>query len=255
MTVNELYAALDALYPKTLSAPWDNDGRMVIPDGSHPVHKVLCCLDCDSGAVASAIRLGVDVIISHHPLVFKPLNGLDIENPAASKALALFAKGIAVFSFHTRLDCGVNGVNDTLASLLGVENVTDWIVDGLPMGRIGALPAEISGAELAAFVKDRLGCPALRAVCPEKRVRTVALMGGSGGSDFKNALAAGADAFITGEASHHNLLDAADLGLCLIAAGHDYTERAVARSLCATVNEIDPSIELCCYDRVVIETM
>ena len=255
MTVNELYAALDALYPTSLSAPWDNDGRMMIPDGDKTVCRVLCCLDCDAGAIDRAIRFGADVIVSHHPLIFKPLYALDANDPLGAKIFTLIRSGIAVLSFHTRFDCGVHGVNELLADMLELTDVAEWTLDALPLGRIGKLPQELSGAELAELVKDRLGGAPLRIVCSEKRVRTVALVGGSGGSYCRNALAAGADAYITGEASHHQLLDAAEAGLCLITAGHDYTERAAARSLCATVQGLDPAIELYCYDQISIDSL
>lgn len=255
MTVGELYKKLDELYPTSQSCPWDNDGRMVVPDGMREVKKVLCCLDVDTAVVKRAILQGVDLIVSHHPLIFRPLKALDSADPAAAKALCLYSAGIAVFSFHTRFDCGVNGINELLAAAFEMTGVRAWILEGLPMGRIGELPEEMSGREFAALVKQRLGCEALRFVNPEKRVRTVALVGGSGGSYFKEAIAEGADAFLTGEASHHQLLDAGEAGLCLIAAGHDYTERAAARSFCATLNGIDPALELICCDGIALETL
>ena len=255
MTVNELYAALAAIYPQTLSTPWDNDGKMVVPDPTREVRRVLCCLDCDAGAVGEAVRRGADVILTHHPLIFRPLKALDAEDPAAAKTMLLVKEGIAVLSFHTRLDCAEGGVNDVLFDLFGLTGKETWQVDGQPMGRIGALKEPTSGEELAKAVKEKLGSEAVRLVLPKKAVKKVALLGGSGGSNFKDALAAGADAMITGEASHHQLLDAAEAGLCLIAAGHDYTERPVVGALAAAVENADPAIEVFRLDRIAVGTL
>ena len=255
MTVRELYEKLNRLYPPELSAQWDNDGVMLCPDGDRTVRKVLCCLDANLQAVRQALLCQVDVILSHHPMIFHPVRNLDCADPAAAKAMLLIRKGISVLSFHTRLDCAENGVNDTLASMFDIETKSNWVIEGLPLGRIVTLKSETSGKELALFVKERLGCPFLRYVNPGRRIKSVALVGGSGGEFAREAAAAGVDAFLTGEANYHELLDADEAGLCLIAAGHDYTERPVVRSLCAALERIDPAIEAVPFEEISVPAL
>ncbi len=255
MTAGTLYRMLEEKYPKDLSCAWDRDGMMVCPDPGKAVSRVLLCLDCDRGAAEYALKGNFDLIVSHHPLIFHPVSSLTSADPVTSRALLLYSRGISVFSFHTRLDCAEGGVNDTLCRMFGLSACFSFDVDGKPMGRIGTLPKEMSGRELGQRVKELLGCSCFRGVGLEKTVRRLAVLGGSGGADAGAALAAGADAYLTGEASHHQLLDSADRGLCMIAAGHDYTERPVCKALEKAVLALSPGIYTEIYDKISIETV
>lgn len=244
MTVEQLYEALEERFPRSLSCMWDHDGKMVLPEGRREVKRVLCCLDCTDGAIEKAKAEGCELIVSHHPLLFRPLNALDREEPNARRALELYSSGIALFSFHTRFDCGKGGVNDELSALFGLEEVCSFPVEGLPMGRIGKLPKTLSAKELAEKVKAVLGCKSLRLTLNRKEIRRLAVLGGSGGDAFNEALTAGADGYLTGEASYHEMLDAADRGLCMVVAGHDYTENPAAEALGRQIKELLPSAEV-----------
>ena len=250
MTVEELYNKLNALYPTDLSCEWDHDGLMIMKDGNRPVKKVLFALDGSEGAAQYAIDGGFDLIITHHPFFFHPVSSLSDYAPNVARGLKLYENGISLFSFHTRLDCGTGGVNDTLAGLFSLTDVTAFEVDGKPMGRIGNLPFPLSGKELAEKTEALLGAKAIRYTLPGKKVSRLALLGGGGGSSMKDALAAGADGYITGDAGYHNLLDAEERGLCLIAAGHDYTEIPVLKSLAKTVKEFIPEVETDIYEKI-----
>ena len=118
----ELYEKLNARYSPSLSCPWDHDGIMVMKNGEQQVKKVLIALDCSNEAVKKALLGGYDVILTHHPLLFKGLSALVPDNPLSARALLLYEKGISVFSFHTRLDCAEGGFNDRLCALLGLKN-------------------------------------------------------------------------------------------------------------------------------------
>lgn len=242
MTLTELYKELDARFPRSLSCKWDNDGIMVLPDGDREVRKVLCCLDCTDEAVKIAASGGFDLILAHHPLIFKSIPAINGTVTKGGKLVELIRNGIAVFSFHTRLDCADGGVNDVLAQILGLEDVTSFETEGLPMGRIGTLPEPTSGACFAKFAKEQLSAPAVTCTCPDKFVKRVALLGGSGGDLYRTVQELGADAYLTGEARYHDLLDAEEDGMCVVVAGHDYTEKPIAGALARTVREIDPSL-------------
>ena len=222
MTVKELAGYLEEKIPASLSEPWDNDGCMVIPHGEAEVTGVLCALDCTSGAIARAKELGCNVILTHHPLIFKPLASLTDTDSVGKRVLACVEGGIAVLSYHTRLDCLEGGVNDCLAAALGLQNVIAF----LPYGRLGEV-AEQSFEVFASFVGKALETTELSLVKAVPTVKKVALVSGSGKDEIREALRAGADTFVTGEVNHSCMLDCKELGLNLVCATHYATERVV----------------------------
>ena len=222
MTVKELAVYLDERIPASLSEPWDNDGRMVIPNGDAQVTGVLCALDCTGGAIARAKELGCNVILTHHPLIFKPLASLTETDSVGKRVLACVEGGIAVLSYHTRLDCLEGGVNDCLAKAIGLKNTIAF----LPYGRIGEV-AEQSFEQFADLVENALETKELALVKATPKVKKVALVSGSGKDEITDALKAGADTFVTGEVNHSCMLDCKELGLNLICATHYATERVV----------------------------
>ena len=114
MKIRELYNALDARMPRSLSCSWDNDGLMCCPDGNKTVNRVLVALDVTGEVVEYAKANGYDVIISHHPFIFNGLKSVDDEGYISKKLISLVKADIAVMSFHTRLDAVEGGVNDKL---------------------------------------------------------------------------------------------------------------------------------------------
>ena len=241
MTVKELYKILDAKIPASLSCEWDNDGLMCCPDGDRQVKKVLVALDVTDKTVSAAIDGGYDLIVSHHPFIFKGLKSINGEAHVAKNAISLIKNGISVFSFHTRLDAVEGGVNDTLASLLCLENVCAFGEGDL--GRIGYLPEEVTAEELAVRVKDALGADGVYLADAQKQCKKVAVLGGGGEDFIASAIAAGADTYISGELKYHSMTDAPELGINLIQAGHFYTEYPVCNTLCGMIESISPDIK------------
>ena len=222
MTVQELAVYLDERIPPALSEPWDNDGRMVIPHRETEVTGVLCALDCTSGAIARAKELGCNVILTHHPLIFKPLASLADTDSVGKRVIACVESGIAVLSYHTRLDSLEGGVNDCLAEALGLRNITSF----LPYGRIGEVE-EQPFETFVSHVGTALETKELSLVKATPAVKKVALVSGSGKDEIREALETGADTFVTGEANHSSMLDCMELGLNLICGTHYATERVV----------------------------
>ncbi len=234
MTVEQLIKALDEKIPKTLSEPWDNDGADVIPDKNATVTSVLCALDCTSVAINRAIQLGCNVIVTHHPLVFKPIGAVTPDDSVGKRVIECIKRGIAVVSFHTRLDIIEGGVNDTLASLVGLENTESFI----PYGRIG----DVKETSFEAFAKGiaeglNLEDTRLSLVKASGTVKRVALVSGCGKDELGLAIAAGADTFITGEVMHNHMIDCKEMGLNLICGTHYATERIVLPILANAVRE------------------
>ena len=104
MTVRELYQNLNQMIPTDLSCEWDNDGLLCCPDGTREVRRALIVLDVTAEAVDLALKEGYDVILSHHPMIFKGLKEINEENYIANKVIRLLRGGVSVLSFHTRLD-------------------------------------------------------------------------------------------------------------------------------------------------------
>ena len=239
MTVNELYKKLDAHIPSSLSCDWDNDGLMCCPDGERQVKKILVCLDATSGAINKALDGGFDAIVSHHPMIFKGLKSVTENNFTSKKAIEIIRAGISVMSFHTRLDALEGGVNDKLASVLGVNNTSAF---GEGMGRIGEIATETDACSFAEDVKNKLGAPTVFLADSKKPIKRVALLGGSGDDFISEAIALGADAYVSGELGHHPMTDAPDMNITLIEAGHFYTEQPVCEVLCEIIKKIDASV-------------
>lgn len=234
MTVEQLINTLDGIIPKALSEPWDNDGIDVVPDKKAEITGVLCALDCTSVAINRATELGCNVIITHHPLVFKPLGSVSCDDSVGKRVIECIKRGIAVVSFHTRLDIIEGGVNDILAKTVGLTNVESFI----PYGRIGDIE-EVGFEAFAESVANALGLNIyeLGLVKSSENAKRVALVSGCGKDEIGDAIKAGADTFITGEVMHNHMLDCREMGINLICATHYATERIVLSFLSEKVKE------------------
>lgn len=256
MTVKELYAGLQAVLPPSLSADWDNDGLACCPDGAREVRRVLVTLDVTDAAVDKAINEGFDVILSHHPLLFRGIKALDGDTPLSAKLVRLVRAGVSAMSFHTRLDAAKGGVNDTVAALLGLLNLETFGTEELgEIGRIGKLAAPHTARTFAEYVAKKLNVSAVLLVGGDREIRTVALVGGEGGDFLDAAKAAGADLFLSGRVGYHRMLDAAESGISVIEAGHFATEAPVCERLAELVNEIDPDLGVEILELPAIETL
>ena len=241
MNVTQLYRFLNENIPASLSCEWDNDGLMCCPDAEKEVSRVLVTLDITAEAVEQAKKERCDVIISHHPLIFKGIKAITPASCVPAKAIELIKHGISAMSFHTRLDALEGGVNDTLAEKLGVKNAVPFGDEAI--GRIGTLDAPMALDKFAALVKATLGAPCVLVADSGKEVQTVALLGGEGGDDIYAARASGADTYVSGRLGYHSMTDAPDEGMNLIEAGHFYTEFPVCDKLIELVKLADPDIE------------
>ena len=240
MTVRELYQKLNERIPPALSCEWDNDGLMCCPDGTKEVRRVLVTLDVTADAVEDAIKGGYDLIVAHHPMIFKGLRAVNEENYIAAKVIALLRAGVSVMSFHTRLDAVDGGVNDRLATLLGLEGIVPFGEEGI--GRIGTLPKPTTAEDFAKTVKAVLGAPYVNLGDGGVPVRRVAVLGGGGSDDVEVARLAGADTYVSGELKYHQLCDAPESGMNLIEAGHFFTENPVCEDLREMLLAIDPTL-------------
>lgn len=239
MKVIELYNSLSELYPRTLSCPWDNDGIMFSCDTEREVGRVLVSLDATSAAVSYAAERGFDVLVTHHPMIFRGVKSVTPDSASGNRILLCAENSLSVISLHTRLDAGDGGVNDCLCEALGFSPAEKFGDNDSPaLARIVECGG-ISGDELACLVKERLGCRAVRVTGEgTKTVHRIALCGGDGKDLIPYALGCGCDAFITGDAGYNMAEDAAECGLFTVEAGHYHTEAPVCAALCGIIGKI-----------------
>ena len=234
MTVRELNQLLDKRFPPALSCDWDNDGLAVSPDPDAEITGVLVALDPTDAAIDAAEKNGCNVILTHHPLLFRPLESVTPDSPVARRVQRLLSLGISAIACHTRMDAAEGGLNDCLAEMMNLSDVSPF-ADGIP--RIGTLPRAMTPAEAVAYVLGATDAPkALYAGSAPAKVSRVAICSGDGKDFLFDAAEAGADLYLTGELSYHSRLDASDLALLTVEVGHDASERhatAVFRSILA----------------------
>ena len=239
MTFYDLYKKLSQLYPESLRCEWDNDGIMCADSLDDEVNKVLITLDVTKEAVEYAIENGFDTIVSHHPLVFRSQKSISPLNYVQKKMIDLIQSGVRVMSFHTRLDAAEGGVNDTLCRLLGLDNVE--VDPSEPIGRVGELSEEMELSAFADTVKGELNAPIVL-YSGSNMVKKIYVVGGDGKDLIDRAIAMGADTLLTGRGSYNTSIDAEEMGLNIIEAGHFYTENPVCCSLEEDISLIDSEI-------------
>jgi len=244
MTVEQLCTYISDRIPASLSCEWDNDGLMVSPDPHKAVRRVLCSLDVTEEAVDYAISHRFDLIISHHPLIFKGIKTLTPSDPVGRKVLRLVQNGISVISLHTRADAVTDGVNDRLCDLLGIEDPKRIMEGGEMICRIGEIPEPMPLSEFCQQVKDVLGAPFVLCADADREVFRVAVCGGDGKDFVSAALAEGADTYLSGRIGYHQMTDAPEMGINLIEAGHYYTETHITEFFAELVTEFIPEAEV-----------
>lgn len=227
-TVNDLVELLEELMPSSLAEDWDNVGLM-LGRRAKTVKRILLALDLSKDVVEQAIAHKADLIVTHHPAIFKKLSRVVDSDWQQDLLLTLAEHHIAVYSAHTNLDCVSTGVNDVLAKLLKLENI-DVLDDGNGLGRIGTVE-KTSLNEYALLVKEALKADYVTVGDGGKPVHRVAVCGGAGSDLIQLALAKGADTLVTGDVKYHSAQEAVFSGLNIIDAGHQPTELPVLDKL------------------------
>jgi dinuclear metal center YbgI/SA1388 family protein len=197
---------------------------------------VMTCLTVTPETVAEAIAGGAQLIVSHHPLPFRPIRSITSSTTPGRLLLELIRHGIAVYSPHTAFDSAPAGINQHLAIGLGLQEIRPLVAVAsdpeVGVGRCGLVGEPLTLVELAQRTQEFLGADATRVVgAPEVGVARVAIACGSGGSLLEPAIAAGCDALVTGEMTFHNCLEAEARGVAVVLAGHFASERFALLSL------------------------
>lgn len=208
-TVREVSEAIEEFAPRSFQEHYDNAGLQVgVP--SDEVTAVLLCLDVNEDVIHEAEKRNCNLIISHHPLLFKGLKSLGDTTPTERIVRESVISGISIYSAHTNLDATWDGVSHEMAHMMDLHDLEP--LESRPadtrigMGIIGTLPAPIPAMEFLRKVKETFGVKVLRysAASQQLVVNRVAACGGSGASLIQTAIDAGADIFITGDVKYHD---------------------------------------------------
>ncbi len=255
MTINELNLFLEERVPRSLSCPWDNDGLLCCPNPDRELRRVLVALDVTEEITAMAVQGEYDLLLTHHPLIFRPIKALEPSANVPRKLLTLACAGISAIALHTRLDALEGGVNDALAAALGFSSTESIPCEDALSARVIYLPSPLPLETFAADVKQKLGTSALNLADAGLPVQKVGLLGGEGGDFIRTVRAAGCDTYLTGRAGYHAMLDAAECGINVIEAGHFATERPVCDYLRKLLLEADPSLNVDLFTEPTLKTL
>ncbi len=231
--VKDIIKAVQEKAPQEFAAEWDNVGLLVDCGGS--TDKVLVALDATSEVVCEAQKLGCGLIVTHHPVIFSPIKSVS-HNDVVFK---LIKAGISVFCAHTNLDVADGGVNDVLCDMLEV-NDRQVFAD---IGRTGTLKKAHTASQLGDICAKALKTN-VKVSDAGKPINRVAVVGGSGGDLLRCAAESGVDCIVTGEASHHHALDAYEMGISMVVAGHYNTEFPVVSVLSEWISESFPDMQV-----------
>lgn len=246
--LRDVVAVLEQLAPLSLAEDWDNVG-LLVGASEWPVERVMTCLTLTPETVAEAVAGDADLVVSHHPLPFRPIAAITDASTPGALLLELISHRVAVYSAHTAFDSAQAGINQHFALGLGLQAICPLLPavddDGdLGAGRYGLASEPQNLREVAELTKKFLGTETVRVVGDEgQSCERIAIACGSGGSFLEAARQAGCDVLVTGEATFHTCLEAKACEMGLILAGHFASERFALLSLADYLTEQLASIQ------------
>ena len=227
MKCSEIFEYLKRLYPLELAMDWDNSG-FLLGRSDKEVRKVLVVLDITNEVLDYAGAKSIDLIVSHHPIIFSAIKRITDDTLLGNYILKILKNDISVIAMHTNFDIANGGMADICSERLGISNTCVFertnICDGeeLGVGKIGDLKKALSLDELVSLIKEKFNLEKVAVFGRENikgKISRIAISPGSGKGMYKHALAE-ADVLITGDITHHEGLDASNEGICIIDATH-----------------------------------
>jgi GTP cyclohydrolase I len=243
--VSDLVTVLEDFAPPFLAQDWDQVG-LEIGELDRQCRVVCTSLDVTLATVEACIVNNADLLVVHHPLLFRPLKEIRFDKPIGHLVQKLCEHKISVYAAHTNLDSTHGGLNDHLADLVELEDLQSllaapthvpdiWKKKGVGLGRIGRLKQAVTLNRLAKKLKSHLDPQAMRIIGHEhQEIEKVAICSGSGGDLINQAIQSGADCYITGDVKYHQALDAQAAGLAVLDIGH-YASEVIAVDILASV--------------------
>jgi dinuclear metal center YbgI/SA1388 family protein len=248
-SVADITEYLEEFAPRRLAEEWDNVG-LLVGDSSQNVQRVMTCLTVTPSSADEAIRESADLIVSHHPLPFRPLKRLTTESVPGRLLWQLIRAGVSIHSPHTCFDSAAMGINQRLAEGLGLEDIKPLVEaeddpEGLGSGRYGSLRKASPLAEVSDTLKQFLKIDGLHAVGKQDAsVERVAVACGSAGSFLGAARQAGCQLLVTGETTFHTCLEAEATDISLLLPGHYASERFAVETLADVLGDQFSDVEV-----------
>lgn len=227
--VKDIIKVMEEFAPKILKEDFDNVGLMV-GDKEKDVRKILLALDCTLDVIEEAKEKKVDLIITHHPLIFRKPNSITTDTLIGKKIIELIKNDISLYSSHTNLDSAEKGLNETIVNILGYDSKELLEVNKRArnnnegLGRIIRLEDYIQLEDLIKDIKEKLNIKSLKIVKGCEKVKNIAVINGSGSDFFERAYQKGADCIITGDTTYHYASDYKEMGISIIDTGHFSSE-------------------------------
>lgn len=244
--ISKLIDTLDDLAPRSLAEDWDNTG-LLLGDANRDATKILTCLTLTPDVATEAIKGNYDLIVSHHPILFRPIQQLTTDDIQGDMLLRLIQSNIAVYSPHTSYDNSRQGINQQLAEALELRDLRPLRVreDASERvsgsGRMGTLKGPKTLEALADSAKTLFHITTIGLVGdPGREISRVGIACGSAAEFLPDAAKLGCDAFVTGEARFHDCLKARDLGIAMLLLGHYASERGGVERLAGLIAERHP---------------
>lgn len=227
MKCKDIVAHLEKLSPKQYACDWDNVG-LLVGRKEKEVKKIMIALDASKDVVEAAVTEQVDMLVTHHPMIFSSLKQINEDDFIAEKVLTLAENGICYYAMHTNFDAAGGmaelAAGERFLSLEDTSPIEACEEDGVGMGRYGKLPKPMTAEQVCEYVKEKFQISFVMLYQSEENrnrvYERIAVMPGSGKSDKKLVVKNGYDLFLTGDFGHHDGLDAIDMGLTVIDATH-----------------------------------
>lgn len=228
MKSKDIIKILEEKFPIANAEEWDNVG-LLVGDMNKTVKKIQFSIDATLEAIENAIKNNVDMIITHHPIIFKAIKSIREQEILGKKLRKLIKNDIDLYCLHTNLDSTRNGLNDWVLKKIGIEK--SKILDlneeeDCGIGRLYTLDEKIDLYNYTKQIKEKLGITNVRVVSKDfdRSIKKVALINGSAMSYWRMAKSKDIDLFITGDVAYHDALDALENGLSILDFGHYESE-------------------------------
>ncbi|MBQ7169735.1 MAG: Nif3-like dinuclear metal center hexameric protein [Synergistaceae bacterium] len=242
MKISGLLRHIDTFAPFSLAEEWDNSG-LLVGNQDDEIKRIGVCLDAVSEAVIEAEELGCNVIVAHHPLIFRPARNITADTEQGRTIFEAVRRNINIIATHTNWDKAAGGVNDILAALIGLKHPESLGTFGV----WGVVSPRMKLKNFAEHVKSSWGLSHIGIYTKSsKPVSRAALCGGSGAEFWRSAKAAGADIYITADMKYHEISDAVNEGLSIALCEHGEMERV-------SISQLAHKLEGCGIETVILD--
>ena len=240
MKLCEILAAIEDFAPLSYQESWDNSG-LLYGDPDAEITGAVVGFDCTEDLIREGVSLGANLVITHHPLIFKGIRRIVPGDPVSKALVSAIRHDVAVYAAHTSADKVMAGVSGAMGRAIGLQDMVFLEGDGVSgLGVAGNLPEPVTIGGLVPVLKEAFGCKVLR--CSEPlpgTVSRIALCGGSGSSLIGAAMASGAQVYVTGDLSYHDFY--ARDGFMLVDIGHYEGEEAITEILFSVLKKNFPN--------------